>query len=495
MKNSNYVVSMAQMYALDEYTIKTFGISARVLMENAGKRCAESIHTLHNIGTSVCVVAGGGNNGGDGFVVARWLFELGHTVSVISMGKTAKMSAQTLANYQLCKKLSFPVYDFDNELDIEAIIKDSELLVDAIFGIGASGTPRGIYAQVIKIMNASSAKVYALDIPSGLNADTGQADIAVIADVTYALANVKQGMLMTNAIAYVGDVEIISIGIPAIAYQTMPNLASLINAKNVTLPRRYSHSHKGSYGCLAIIAGSRQYSGAAILCARAALRSGAGIVHLFCPADIMAVYHQVLPAVIKHKLGASTLAELESCDALLIGPGLGQAAQVKLCLQEIISNWEKPLVIDADAINIIAKANLLKTIKSKNVLITPHLAEFSRLTGTDIHVLNEDIIKHLKSFCEEYAGAVLLKNATTIYCDIAEIVFDISGNDGLSTGGSGDILAGIIIAFIGQGLSIKQAATGASWLLGNTAEVLVKYRKTASIIPTDILDYLFVNEI
>ncbi len=283
-------------------------------------------------------------------------------------------------------------------------------------------------------------------------------------------------------------------------FNKFPLKGKLATDENVLFPYRSRFSHKGNYGRVGIIAGSPGFTGAAILASKAALRSGAGMITLFHPLGLETIFENQLLEVMTFTIPLPHFKEdteefvnkLNSMDILLIGPGIGRSEEMVELIIKITKSWNKPLILDADALNIISdNKKILDDIAGKQVLLTPHIGEFARLCDATIDEIAKNTLRSLQDFVEKYKCNVLLKSATSIYCDEIEIVFDITGNDGLSTGGSGDVLAGIIASFVGQQLSLKDAAISASYLMGETAEKLAEIRKPASIIPSDIIENIF----
>lgn len=518
-----YVLSREEMYAFDKYTIEKVGIPGKELMEKAGIGCAEFIRnellvypqsvkeTLkassgENSGKEtlarfkVALFCGAGNNGGDGFVIARYLQEWNYKPLIFLLGTPDKMSPETLENYQSCQELKIKIISIDSA-DFDFDLSEFDLIVDAIFGVGLKGIINGWRAELIERINNSGTTIVAIDIASGVDANTGQAEIAANADFTVTMANYKYGHFLEKGREKSGETLVVDIGIPDHVYRKFPPKGRLITFENVIYPQRSIFSHKGDYGKVGIIAGSPGFSGAAIMSARAALRSGAGLITLFHPAGMEQIFESQLLEVMTYAIPKlpfgrgdqeGFFSKLNIMDALLIGPGIGTKTETRNLLIEILNIWDKPLVIDADALNILSEnRELLEKINDKPVILTPHIGEFARLSEKTIPEIQNDPLKALDEFIQEYKCCVLLKSATTIFADGKSFVFDISGNDGLSAGGSGDVLAGIIVSFLGQKLEPKNAAISASYLMGETAERLAEIRKPASIIPSDIIENLF----
>lgn len=495
-----HILSRKEMYFFDKYTIEEIGIPGKELMENAGKGCAEFIQDklLNDNSSIIAVFCGSGNNGGDGFVIARYLKKWNYEPVIFLMGSPDKMSSETRDNYQTCQELKISIRLIDSA-KIE--LSEYNLIVDAIFGVGLKGTVSGWRADVIHKINAAEKIVVAIDIASGIDANTGQAEVAVNADFTLTMANYKYGHLLGKGREKSGKTLIVDIGIPASVYNKFPPKTQLVTCENVIYPKRSHFSHKGDYGRVGIIAGSPGYSGAAIMSSRSALRAGAGLITLFNPSGMEQIFESQLLEVMTYAIPKLPLikgdkkeffTKLNTMDALLIGPGIGINPSIKDLLAEILTNCDKPMVLDADALNLLAdNRDLLKKIKNKPIILTPHIGEFARLSGKTISEILTDPLSELKEFTHENGCNVLLKNSTTVFCDGDKFIFNVSGNDGLATGGSGDVLAGIIVSFLGQKLDIPNAAISASYLLGETAERLAEMRNPASIIPSDIIAEMF----
>jgi len=492
-----FILSPEEIYAIDKFTIENVGIPGLQLMENAGKGCSEFINDLLSPESKIAIFCGSGNNGGDGFVIARYLHNWQHTPEIFIVGSTDKMSPETISNYDKCKKLGIKINLIEKNPDN---LSTFDLIVDAIFGVGFRGEVKGWRAEVIKKINSAGKIVVAIDIASGIDANTGQTIVAIEADYTLTMAAMKYGHLLGKGRENSGEVLVIDIGVPDNVFKKFPLKGQLATYENVLFPYRSRFSHKGNYGRVGIIAGSPGFTGAAILASKAALRSGAGMITLFHPLGLETIFENQLLEVMTFTIPLPHFKEdteefidkLNSMDVLLIGPGIGKSEEMVELIKKITKSWNKPLILDADALNIISdNKKIIKDIAGKQVLLTPHIGEFARLCDTTIDEITKNTLKYLQDFVKKYKCNVLLKSATSVYCDEDKMVFDITGNDGLSTGGSGDVLAGIIASFIGQQLSLKDAAISASYLMGETAEKLAEIRKPASIIPSDIIENIF----
>ncbi len=503
----DYILSAQQMTSLDHRTIRENGTPACILMENAGKACANYLmeeYGMH-LKATVAVFCGNGNNGGDGYVIARILSQ--HSIPVVIYRiKDADQSPETKANMDACLEQGIPIQlinSSDELFYLEQKTTQFSMLIDAVFGIGFRGKPGSLYQKLFTMLNSMNSFRVAIDIPSGLEANTGNAVAAFKADCTIAIEAYKYGHFIGQGRALCGAVSLVKIGVPDRYYDDIdPGI--LISNKNCRFPERNLYSNKSDYGKAFVIAGSTGFSGAALLASKAALRSGAGYVHLLYRPEMKGIYDAVIPEVLCQEIPAleqtgnadisSLSIQLQKASAVLIGPGFGTDAFASNVLFYCLSHLSQPLVIDADGISIIAaNPELLKLIGKPNILLTPHIGEFLRLANLSKEVFNADPLAHLRAFVSKFNSKVLLKNYSTIYMDNSNTYVCISGNDGLSTGGSGDVLGGIICSFAAQNLPLPYAAINASYLLGKTAEDVALIRETPSIIPSDIIDHLFMK--
>ncbi len=502
----NTIISSGQMKELDSRTINEFGIPSRVLMENAGKGCADFLRSMFDdeLLLSVSIICGNGNNGGDGYVVARWLDYFGYDVTIITVGE-GKSSPETIANRELCQKLEMEILDYNSDDNIERAMQalyHSGVIIDAIYGIGFKGNLDPELADLIKIVNMIEVFKVAIDIPSGINADTGYTELAFKADLTLTLESLKYGHLLGEGRLYCGLVEILPIGIPDIYWDEV-EAAVLLDESVELLPDRNKFSHKGDYGRIAVFAGSQGFSGAAFLASLAAIKAGAGLVTIFCHPGQIRIYDNKPYEVMVREIPCSndridiTALEtaLDNYDVILFGPGCSVSDFTLQTLNFILNNWYKPAVIDADGLNTLAQhPELYALLAEKSIILTPHWGEFCRLADISMDLLYQDSLLQLRQFVNTYKTKVLLKSATSVYYDSEITYINTSGNDGLSTGGSGDVLSGLIAGFLAQKMSPANAAGMAAYYLGLTAELLADTQETMSITPTEILDNLFKYE-
>ncbi len=481
-----YVISREQMYQLDKRTMDEFEIKSPILMEIAGLKSCQRIIDLFPIKShKYLILCASGNNSGDGFVIARWLQNYSAQVKILFLGDQDKMSPETLNNYELCKKLNCEFIDISS-FDYKKLSRET-VLIDALMGIGFQGVLKDPIASLLNDINSLDNPKVAIDLPSGLDANTGQADLVFKADYTFTMAAVKQGMLLNSAPSYCGKIEVIDISIPD-AYFKELDFYAIINDK-MKYPIRFIHSHKGDYGKVVVIAGSESFSGAAILSCKACVKAGAGLVKLLHPKGMESIFESELTEIMTIGINQETIINefLEWADTILIGPGLGQSKEAEHLFRNVLKHYEKTIVIDADGLNILAKNKELILRSRAKILLTPHLGEFSRLCGITIKELNKDIIKYARSFVKDYDVSLLLKSSKSLYIDRNKAVYNITGNDGLSTGGSGDVLAGLIASFVSQKLPLDEAAINASYYLGKLVEEMSKEQASFSIIPSEII--------
>lgn len=482
------VLNRKQMQDIDRRAIEDFGLPSRLLMENAGLRCADSILNMYaqEIKRGVIVLCGSGNNGGDGYVVARYLHPFTQKVQILSFGR-GNYSAETRANRELCEKLGIPILQITEASDADQVdLEGFTLLIDAIYGIGFRGDLPAEVAGIFAKLSTMEHKRIALDIASGIDADTGCGS-SLKMDTTLAIAALKYGHLLGAGRRLSGEVITLPIGIPLEYFEG-------IDAKlctKIVYPTRYAHSHKGNYGRVMIFGGSPGYEGSVRLTALAALRSGCGLATIYSPKASLASYGmnpEIMCSVLprdNHEL----IAIIKRADAICIGPGLGLDAEAETLLQNVLVHSEKPVVIDADAITIISKnPDMYRYLAKEGVILTPHKAEFCRLAAITMAEFDADPIAHARAFAEEYNTRVLIKSHVSILAMPKGLRIIAAGNDALSTGGSGDALAGVIASFAAQKLQLWDAASSAALLMGKTAEYLSTKRQSFSILPGDIIN-------
>ena len=485
------------------------GVSYLRLMKNAGAAAFKTITSILGDdlnGRHFVVLCGNGNNGGDGFVVASRLAELSDNVTIVMMN-SLPLTKSAESMYDYCKQMQIEILDLSFDINfILSRIRTADIIVDAIFGIGFHGEMPDKMATVIDAVNSAGGDIYALDIPSGCNADTGEVSVgSIAADKTIVFGALKIGQLLPPCCDMLGDVHVVEIGLPERAIELHSNAASLITIDMVkeSLPCRNPSSHKGDYGRLLNIAGSVRMSGAAALSTLAALRSGVGICTLAAPKQVVSslssrVFESLyLPlesdeyGFLSHKCLDELKSNLHTAQAISIGMGLGVNDDTKVIVREVIKCADVPIILDADGINcIVDDIDILKDTNA-DIIITPHPGEMARLLNITTNEVQANRHNLARDFAMEMGITVVLKGHRTIVAlPDGAIYFNTNGNAGLARGGSGDVLSGIIGAFLAQGISTEKAATMAVFLHGLCADRIADRTSIHGMLPSDIISEL-----
>jgi len=502
------LVTPKQMQNIDSYAIDNLGVPGIELMEAAGARVVESIEEyIKDIGSqSVCIVCGKGNNGGDGFVVGRLLKEKGAIVKVFLIGDKKSVKGDAKLSLEKVEEKWLDVEEISNPDDFD-IPENCTLFIDAIFGTGFSGDIREPYDFIINQINDYGVPVIAVDCPSGLDGATGNvADPTVRADVTITFGLPKFGQAVYPGKAYCGHLIVGDIGFPdkAIDHEEC-DLSMLVDEDaSALLPHRAPDSHKGDFGKLFVLAGSEGFTGAAALTAESSLRSGAGLTVLGCPSGLNDIFESLLTEVITKPLpdvrkrrclalrGLGEIREMiKWSDAVAVGPGIGTYHETRDLIFRLISKLDKPAVFDADALNILAKNNDYLKNHSAPLVISPHHAEMSRLTGKSVAEIEEDRIDITREFASHYNLVCILKGAPSVIADPSGHVWlNPTGNEGMATAGSGDVLTGLIGALLAQGLMDIDAAVLGCYIHGMAGELACEKLGSFGMIAGDIMRFL-----
>lgn len=489
-----YLLDNAQMREADEYTIKTLGVPSLDLMERAGEALARRVEALAPTGEILCV-CGGGNNGGDGFVCARVLKERGRKVCAVCFAN--RKSEDCEKNYQKFLGLggevltAFPQREF-------------AVIADCLLGTGFQGELRAEYKDAIEKINEykkRGAKIISADIPSGVQ-DGGLAEsVAVVADETLCIGEYKAGVFLNDGIDYAGKAlrEDIGIKLPKNDYAVLTEKQDIA----VLLPKRKRNTHKGTYGKAAIVGGSIAYTGAAYLAVSACLRAGAGYTTLFTPKDLLPHYMLKAPEALlvpsnegdRYEFNPKKMQEVASYNAVAYGMGMGASIAVAEGALWLLRNYTGTLILDADALNSFAffgREKLAEALAQKkcDVVLTPHIKEFSRLSEETPTVILGKGLNAPKHFAKKHGVSVLLKNAVSILSDGERVAVNATGTAGQAKGGSGDVLAGVIAGLCAQGLSAFDGARAGAYLTGKAAELATKERGEYSLLATDTIEYL-----
>ncbi|MCD7745631.1 MAG: NAD(P)H-hydrate dehydratase [Lachnospiraceae bacterium] len=552
-----YLLSAKQMKDCDAYTIHTLGVPSMVLMERAALAVVDEMKAARLDLSRVLIVCGSGNNGGDGFAVARILAERfaeegayrigenccaldggmrtkagrhisspeasqGYRITLAFVGKETSMTEETACQKKICENCG--IKPCTNFMDGEYTT-----IVDAIFGIGLSRKVEGRYAEIIDWINEQCANVVSVDIPSGIGSDDGCVyGTAVRADLTVTMAGRKIGQLLYPGAEYCGRLIRREIGIPI----AKTPVYTYSDADLTRVPVRRKHSHKGTYGRVLLIAGSEGMCGAAVLAARSAFRSGCGMVRVFTPECNRTIIQTCLPEamVTAWEPGRGKedgLARLENAiawaDVIGIGPGLGTSGEAWPLLRSVLEQEQKPVVLDADALNLLSRNRdqaLCAAMKLKDVrhlppdqkaekekeythifrdvpdslrgkrIVTPHIGEMARLVREDASRITANLLDTAKTFAKEEQVVCVLKDARTVVTDGAESYLNTSGNDGMATAGSGDVLTGVICGLLAQGMSCFDAAKLGVYLHGHAGDLACEKFGACGMMAMDIANQI-----
>lgn len=483
---------------LDAYTIENEPIASIDLMERASQALTKAISARWTNETPIVAFAGPGNNGGDALAVARLLAEKGYQVKAYLFNTKGYLSADCEENKQ--RLLEIDSVDFHEVTSQFAppVLASNHVVLDGLFGSGLNKPLEGGFASVVKYINASPATIVAIDVPSGLmgeeNVYTPQTAI-IKADLTLTLQQPKLAFLFAENHPYVGEWEVLDIGLSKQAIEDTPTPWTMITADDVKqmLKPRPKHSHKGTYGRGLLIAGSHGMAGASILAAKGALRSGIGLLTIHLPLYNNMIVQTAVPEAMTeldgHELHFTEATETDDYQAVAVGPGLGQTRDTERALLDQLVITTTPMVIDADALNLLSASKNYLNKLPKGSILTPHPKELERLVGKC-----SNSYERLQRACELSAKAnvhIVLKGAyTAIIQPSGEVCFNTTGNPGMATGGSGDVLTGILLALLAQGYDANSAAQIGVYLHGLAGDEAANQMGQIAMTASDIISYL-----
>jgi len=505
------LLTAAQVRELDRLTIEEIGVPGIVLMENAGQAVVRAVEELlaSMERRRVCLLAGRGNNGGDGFVVARHLYNRGVALETFLFGDREAVKGDARTNLLICEQLGLNIVPILSEAEIPQVreaLARCEVVVDALLGTGISGAPREPLASAIRAVNDSGKPVVAVDVPSGLNSDTGEVveGLCVRAQRTVTFAVLKIGLAVTPGAAYAGEVTVADIGIPRHLLEDEQFTVELTapEAVRAWLPERPLDAHKGDCGRVVIFAGSEGMTGAAMLTARGAARAGAGLVYLGVPRSLNPIFEASLCEILTrplaetpaHSLAAGAVEEaadlLAVADAVAVGPGLSQQEGTAEFLRALLPRLSCPVVLDADALNLLARNLELGQTATVPLVLTPHPGEIARLLQRSVAEVQRDRVGTAREAASAWNAVVVLKGArTVIAAPDGRVRVNPTGNPGLASGGSGDVLTGAIVSLLGQGLAPFEAAVAGVYLHGLAAD-LAAQRGMVGLLAGDVAEHL-----
>lgn len=489
-----YIPDAMQMKEADQYTIKTLGVPSLILMERAAMSCVNVMKEEEMDLSHVCVVCGSGNNGGDGFAIARILANEGIKVTVVMVGNMNRCTDETKHQIELLKATG-------TEIINEFIPDDYSVIVDSIFGVGLSREIQGHYREVIEQLNEASGIKFAVDIPSGISADNGKIlGVAFKSDYTVTFQASKLGLQFYPGREYAGKLVVKDIGISEDYFKNNSAVSQILEQEDYKklLPVRKEDSHKGTYGKLLIIAGSKGMSGAAYLNGMAAYVAGAGLVRIYTAEENRIILQQLLPEAIittYEEYNESELLKLISwADSICMGSGLGTSELSQKIVKTVISNTEAPCIVDADGLNILSgHLWYLEKKKHNHFIFTPHMLEMSRLTGEAVGTIQGNRKQIIEEFAERYDVTVVLKDSRTMIKTKGErTIINTSGNSAMAKAGSGDVLAGIIAGILAQTKNCHQAAVLGTYLHGKCGDEARKEKGSYSVMARDLIEKLSI---
>ncbi|MBH1942227.1 NAD(P)H-hydrate dehydratase [Mobilitalea sibirica] len=490
---------------MDDITVNEIKIPALVLMERAALQTVERIKERIDKSSRILAVCGPGNNGGDGIAAGRILYLQGYHVAILLLFDEEKATEQTKVQIEIAKNLGI-TFENSNKLH------EYNIIIDAILGVGLSRPVTGIYENIIQEINQTKNLVFSVDIPSGISADTGAVlNMAVRADETITFGVQKLGLLLYPGAEYAGRITVADIGFPEAAIQQTEPDAFYYEAEDLAkLPIRCNYSHKGTYGKVLVIAGSKGVSGAAFLSAKAAYRMGAGLVKVLTCADNREIIQTLLPEALfeaydrndmqKSEQNREILKALRWASVIVIGPGLGQSEKANELLSIVINEAQVPVIIDADGLNILARwldkqsndlekrLELVNDLLADGTILTPHLRELSRILGEEVSFITDNIIDTAGRCSYNSKLIHVIKDARTVVAHKNKKYINISGNNGMATGGSGDVLTGMIAAMIAQGMPSFEAACLAVYIHGLAGDEACKEKGPYSLMADDIVE-------
>jgi len=503
------ILSNAEASAVDRYAIDELKIPGPELMFKAGRFVAlKAKKQMQDIPNSrIDLFCGTGNNGGDGFVAASLLTEWGANCIIWLIGDPERIKGDSQHYYQKCLDLKITIRIVRTAADLEQYgdLSETDLIIDALLGTGFRGPVQDLIADAIRLINGADQPVIAVDIPSGVDGNTGQVNgEAVKADFTVTMGFLKRGLLFFPGKRYAGEIAVVDLGYPRKAFKILTEKTFLIGKQDVKkiMPPIYGETYKHRQGKVLIFTGSPGMTGAATLCALAALRSGAGLVVNAVPESLNPILEIKLTEALTTPLPESpqhtfcleslpaALSRIEWSDVIVFGPGVSGNEAVRQFGQGLVRECHKPLIIDADGLRLF-HGNLDSIRKIEDLIITPHHGEFAMMTGIDIKVIDTNVIDVARDFVRQYPCTLVLKGAPSIIVSAnGQVAVNSTGNPALATGGTGDVLTGIIAAFRAQGMDSFDAALAGTSIHGLAGDWGRKKLGVRALIASDLLDYL-----
>ncbi len=472
------VFSANQCKEMDKQSIIEIGIPGVILMENAA---IGIFNQVVNKGESFLILCGKGNNGGDALALARHLILAGKKVRVYIVSTDKNYTSDFKTNFNILEKLinERDLLFIATENDVDEIItkdlKEYDVIIDGIFGVGLNKDLTGMFKKIIEYINSYGKFIVSIDVPSGLDCDLGiERGIAVHASVTYTFEVIKKGFLNYKAINCIGNMNILKIGIPEHVKRANTGNFYILEEKEYKqlLPKREVYGHKGSYGRALVAAGRRGFSGAAFITTECTVRTGAGLTTLICDEDVQIALGNRLIEAMTLTWGDNVIELIKNADSIAFGPGIGTRDREENLLKKVVNNSSCPIVIDADGIALLGKnKSLLNNLKDR-AIITPHPGEMARFLGLTIEEVEANRVNIAKEVASKYGIVVLLKGYNTVISNGKDVYINPTGNSKMASGGMGDALTGIINGFLSQGVSVEKSALLGAYIHGKIADRL-----------------------
>lgn len=492
-----FIITAKEMYEVDRYAMESLGYDGKLLMENAGRTISEKMKSIVSKHDRICILVGAGNNGGDGYVIARTLLNDAYNVQVIQIVPDEKIRGEVLYHKELFLRCGGTVKVERSAEVIDVSIQCSSVVVDAMLGIGMKGPLRESLASIVSIVNQKAKKVIAVDIPTGLPSDEGiKAFRAIKADYTFTIEAAKESVFLPHTAPYYGIWETVSIGIPTQLFQMYTKRATWEENDFIkSLPERTSFSHKGNHGKGLVIGGNREMPGSITMSAKAALKAGAGLITIGTTKEVIpSIASACLEATFLElpEKGAGPALNLDNYDAVAIGMGLGRDEQASRFVNETVEKAQGPLIIDADGLYHLKKNLDALHNRSASTIITPHPGEMAMLMDCAIEEIVQAPFNHAKNFSQAYGVYVVLKGKyTVITAPDGHQFVNHKGNPGLAKGGSGDVLSGIILSMVMQNQTIMEALCNACFLHGSAADACITQGNSYyDLLATDVISGL-----
>jgi len=500
------VVSAGEMQEFDRMTIGETGIAGAVLMENAGSKTVLAMDECYRPLTdkTVTIISGKGNNGGDGFVIARHLINMGVRVNTFMLGMPEKVVGDAKTNLDILKRnhdVSF-ITEIEEVENIERVIAKSDIIVDAMLGTGLKSEPAGVFRETILAINQSEKIVVSVDIPSGFSSDMGVVlGIAVKADLTVTFGFPKKGFFSSSALDFTGRIKVVDISIDRSLVEKLGHKEYMITPESIApiLKNRKRDSHKGSFGHVLVVAGAKGKTGAAYMTAVSAARAGAGLVTLVVPEGLEPLMEVKTTEVMTYGLpdeyflsnkGLEDILNLaEGKSAVVLGPGISTSPETKKLVINLVKEIKSFLIIDADGINILGSSQDI--LRNGNIVITPHPGEMGRFMCKSSKEVQEDRFEAVRKVVSDLNINVILKGSNTLVGEKGgKVYINPTGNPGMASGGSGDVLAGILAGFISQTQSNTLALCAAVYIHGLAGDLAKEKIGEISMLATDIIEFL-----